>query len=213
MLTFTFTNPKVMFCSKDCMDEATKTYLHIEDKVNEFEFQQRIFFKALAICGGSFEKLQQLMDDPELSNKSVFDFDFSDPDDPQFKYHQLIVLNSLLQGRAKPDDVESIANHPLLQLLDTKDKKNTARNFMQRVKRIAVENNYGLEWMTPNMRGGKFLVTSIENINIGTALYLFGSLFNHSCLPNIDRTLVDDKVVFSVRRVIYKDQQLFTDYG
>lgn len=195
------------------MDEATKTYQHIETKVTEFKFQQRIFFKFLAICGGSYDKLQQLMDDPKLSNKTVFDFDFSNLEDPQFKYHQLIVFNSLFQGRVKADDVKSIANHPLLQLIDAEKKKKTARNFLQRVKRITVANNYGLDWLTSKMRVGKFLETTNETFDIGAGLCLFGSLFSHSCVPNLDRILIDNKIVFTVRRPIAKGEQLFCSYG
>jgi hypothetical protein len=58
---------------------------------------QRILHESLVICSGSYDKLKQLMIDPELSNKTIFDFDFSNPDDPMFKFHQLVAFNGLQQ--------------------------------------------------------------------------------------------------------------------
>jgi SET and MYND domain-containing protein 4 len=48
---------------------------------------------------------------------------------------------------------------------------------------------------------------------IGNGFYLFCSLFNHSCVPNIQRVnVVNDKVVVIVSRPIGKGEQLFDSY-
>lgn len=44
-------------------------------------------------------------------------------------------------------------------------------------------------------------------------LYLFGSLLNHSCAPNVLAKEFDDKNVFFVIRPITEGQQLFISYG
>lgn len=46
----------------------------------------------------------------------------------------------------------------------------------------------------------------------GSGICLFASLFNHSCIPNIERITYDDKQVFFVGRPIKAGEQLFVDY-
>lgn len=41
----------------------------------------------------------------------------------------------------------------------------------------------------------------------------FGSLFNHSCDPNVMRVTYENKIVFVVIKPVVKDHQLFTSYG
>lgn len=48
---------------------------------------------------------------------------------------------------------------------------------------------------------------------IGNGFYLLCSLFNHSCVPNIQRlNVINDKIVVIVSRPIRKGEQLFDSY-
>jgi hypothetical protein len=47
---------------------------------------------------------------------------------------------------------------------------------------------------------------------LGNGCYLFCSLLNHSCAPNIKRLNVEDKIVLIVSRPISKGEQLFDSY-
>lgn len=203
----------VMFCSKNCVKEAEDLYLKAETPTLVKREYLQILPRSLAICGGSFKKLEQLMFDPELMNKTVFDFDLSDRDDPLFKYHQLLAFIGL-QGSVDPEVASLIEGHPTFQLASSPREKQIAKKIMLRSMQIAMLNNFQLDWSKPKMSdNNKFLETENESMRIGEGVCIFGSLFSHSCLPNIERTVVDNKVVFSIRRTIAKGQQLFISYG
>lgn len=212
-LFFTFPFPTAMFCSKNCMDEATSTFLQAENDSKVHDIKQRMLFEALAICGGSFDKLKQLMEDPELSNKTIFDFDLNDVNDPNYKYNMLLSINSLAQiGVVKREIVKYMDRHPALDLFESREEKQIAKAFMIRAFRILTVNSFGVEWVIP----AKPKDRDQESVNTrlaGDGLNAFGSLMNHSCIPNVDRVIVENKFVFFVRRPIKSGQQLFTCYG
>lgn len=202
-----------MFCSKACMETATATFLQAENDSKMHDIKQRMLFEALAICEGSFDKLGELMTDPELSNKTIFDFDLSDPEGSQYKYNLLVAINSLAQtSTASNEVVRYLSNHPILDLLSCKKDKDIAKAFLLRSYRILTNNSFGIEWVVP-AKPGDLNKDSINTTLAGDGLCQFGSLLNHSCIPNIDRVFVENKFVFFVRRPIAKGQQLFTCYG
>lgn len=47
----------------------------------------------------------------------------------------------------------------------------------------------------------------------GSGFCLFGSMFNHSCDPNLNRVAIDNKVVFFTNRPIKSSEQLFINYS
>ena len=202
-----------MFCSKKCMETATKTFLRAEFDSKSHDIKQRILFETLDICGGSFEKLKKLCIDPEFSSKTIFDFDLNDVDDPDYKFNMLVAINSLAQiEKVKREVVKYMDRHPGLDLFDEHNDKETAKTFMIRMFRILTVNSIGVEWVIPSKPKDR----DIEKVNTklaGDGLCVFGALMNHSCIPNIDRVFVDNKFVFYVRRPIKKGEQLFLCYG
>lgn len=202
-----------MFCSKECIEVATKTFFHAENKLKMHDIKQRMLFEALAICGGSFDKLKQLMDASDLGNKSIFDFDLTDPNDPHYKYNLLMSIMSLSQIATVSTEVATyLSHHPVLESIKNEADKAIAKRFLLRCFRILTVNSFGIEWVVP-ARPRDFTKDSIVTKMAGDAICLFGSLMNHSCTPNVDRVFVDNKFVFFVRRPIEKRQQLFISYG
>jgi SET domain len=190
-ITYHFT---AMFCSEECMDIATFSFLPVCDQIN-IDFTQRVLLQSLSVCGGNFEKLQQLTNDPELSNKTVFDFDFSNPDDPRYNFHMLVSINSLKKSQLKlMKDMDSFKQHPVLQLVKTQEQKSIARNFIIHIRRIRFLNAF-------SMPGD------------GSGLFAFSSLLNHSCIPNVSWSIMDNKMVLMVIRPVLVGQQLFITYG
>jgi hypothetical protein len=51
-----------------------------------------------------------------------------------------------------------------------------------------------------------------ELIHDGFTVSLFGSLINHSCMSNIDRVIVNNKIFFYASKPIKKGEQLLTNY-
>lgn len=177
------------------------------------DIKQRMLFEALAVCGGSFAKLKELMEDKELSNKTIFDFDLSNPKDPLYRYNLLLTVNSLAQVASVSDEVlRYLSIHPVLDTIENESDKEIAKEFLKRCFRILTVNSFGIEWVIPAKPRDRDK-DSINTKLAGDGLCQFGSLLNHSCSPNIDRVFVDNKFVFYVRRPILKGQQLFTCYG
>lgn len=200
-----------MFCSKMCLEIAMKNFFKMELDTNMRDINQRMFSEALIICG-SFGKLKNLIEDPELSTKTIFDFDFSNPNDPLYKYNMLLAFHGLSPGPIL-EDMEYIKNHPLLIMLKNEDERNIAKAFMLRVFRILTINSLGLDWYAPVENEDKHLISAIDRVKVGSGLLPFGALLNHSCVQNVDRLVVDNKFVFFVRRPIQKGEQLFITYG
>lgn len=202
-----------MFCSTECIEIATKTFFRTETKLRMHDIKQRMFFEALDICGGSFTKLNQLMDATDLSKRTIFDFDLTNPNDSLYKYNLLMSIMSLSQIANVSDEVvRYLAHHPLLDTIEDPVDKEIAKRFLLHCFRILTVNAFGIEWLVP-ARPRDFTKDTIITKLAGDALCSFGSLMNHSCIPNVDRVFVDNRFVFFVRRPINKGQQLFITYG
>lgn len=202
-----------MFCSEICKTEAFKIYHRHEINLRAMEFTQRILLESLAICDGSFEKLDEIMNSGTLMSKTVFDFNWNDAKCSNTDHWKLISFTSLQEG---PDSNEFdwIETHSILGEFSSSKEKNIARRFLKKTARILSVNCYSLDYLTPeiestNCRANKFPT----KMKVGSGLFLLGSLFNHSCAPNIERILVDNKFVFFARRPIRKGEQLFISYG
>lgn len=201
-----------MFCSSLCA-EAGMTFHQAEVTLRCIDFTQRILLEALSICNGSFDKLLTLIDDPTLSSKTIFDFDWNDTENIKNRMHGLLAFNSLQLGPIS-DDLDYCQTHPVLALFKSEREKDIGKAFMVRIARILTVNCYCLDWMAPQGESdGSLFLSSTNRMEVGSSILIFGSLFNHSCAPNIDRTLVDNKFVFVVRRPIWKGEQLFISYG
>lgn len=201
-----------MFCSTGCMEMATKTYLHAEWKCGMIDINQRVLYESLAICGGSFDKLQQLIDDPELSRRTIFDFDFNDTKDGTIKYKLLLAFNALAISPVM-ESMDFIETHPVLNLIQDERHKEIAKRFMQRVFRILYINTLGLDWNMPLVPKDGDGTKSVFIKDIGSGIFVLGCLFNHACDHNINRMTVDNKLVFFANRNIPKGDQLFVSYG
>lgn len=179
-----------------------------------FDIKQRMLFESLAICGGSFDKLKQLMKETDLKRSTIFDFNLNDPNDPSYKYNLLATICSLTQVQSVSNEVvRYLSHHPVLDLIKNDNEKEIARDFLLRSFRILTVNSFGIEWVVPIRYPHDTNKDTIVTKLAGDGLCQFGSLLNHSCSPNVDRVFVDNKFVFFVRRPIQKGQQLFTCYG
>ena len=201
-----------MFCSSRCAELGKKIFHEAEVTLRCIDFTQRILLEALEICDGSFDKLSTLVNDPSTASRSFFDFDWSDPDNVKHKMDGLLTFNSL-QLCPVNDELDYVQTHPVLNLFKTEREKEIAKGFMTRIARILTVNSYGLDWWSPKMSDEDLSALTSSKMKIGSAILIFGSLFNHSCAPNIDRMIVDNKFVFIVRRPIKMGEQVFISYG
>lgn len=189
------------------MEIAEKNFFELEVCKYVSDFIQKMFSEFLAICGGSFDKLQELIDDPELSKKTVFDLDLSNPNDPLYKYQMFLAIHSLTEGPMTAG-MERIKNMAVLKLLKNDREKNIAKALLLRIFRVFRFNFRNLEWLAKSED-----VHGLSVMKVGLGLLPFGSLINHSCFPNVDRMAVDNKFVFYVQRPILKGQKLTVTFG
>ncbi|CRK88994.1 CLUMA_CG002773, isoform A [Clunio marinus] len=201
-----------MFCSEQCQTMATGNFHNVEVDLRSIEFAQKILLESLNICDQNVDKLKALIEDPKQSSQTVFDFDWSDKENGKFKMHGLLAFNSLQLGPIT-DDLDYIETHPVLDYFEYEHDREIAKAYLIRIARILSVNCYSLDWWSPKREDDDNLLFSSNKMKIGSAMLPFGSLFNHSCAPSIDRMIVDNKFVFIVRRSVCKGEQLFISYG
>lgn len=91
-----------MFCNVNCMMQAHGYHQHDCSIASAFESLRedqviiRSFFRAVSIVDGSIEELEELFNEClALPNRTIFDFDFSNSNDPEYGKNQLRVALSL----------------------------------------------------------------------------------------------------------------------
>lgn len=205
-----------MFCSQRCLTKAHQNF-HLKecnansDNLNNpfrEEFTtlmlaiQRRLLESLAITK-SVETLREILYDTEP--KTIFDFNLNCPDDSAVDMMLLRSVNSL-QPRsntgAKGLYCQTIASHlleldlePLLRMGEDRDD---LVEYTARLALISDRNCHALQNSTCGIDA--------------SGLFPFSSLFNHSCDPNVQQFLYENKLVFIAVKPIAKDSQLFITY-
>lgn len=123
----------------------------------------------------------------KAQRKTIFDFDFAQPNDLLKGLNQL----ECLYGLNAPN-----FSFTVLRGASENDLDDTAR-----------ESHLVSIWMWNSM----FLL-SMGFRREGDAIPLFGSLINHSCDPNVQTILVDNEVVYMVIKPLKEGEQLFISY-
>lgn len=170
-------------------DESNKAYS------GELQESCKMMLEALTIAGGVNELLELLKGS---EGKTIFDFDLSNPDDPDYDKNLLIALNGLWRknwqymNKSGPDD--------LLNIPPINEKPRTVEERQQLLKIILDQNRI----CSSNL-------TLFERSHYG--IFLFKSLLNHACSPNIECVRYDEKAVLFVTRPIKAGGQLFDCYG
>lgn len=190
-----------MFCSKKCSDSVVHRYECTAPKEESFEklLLQRMFYQAVEITG-SLADLQKLMNRQE-PNKTIMDFDLSDPTDPDLLKNRILATTSLAER--EPWSAEAYAKYESVteQLqTDSEDERNFLRNYLVRCLKSMTVNFFHFFWF-PNQLEGQ-----------GFALCSLAAYFAHSCDPNVDKIDVDNKFAFVAKKPIKAGEQLFMNY-
>lgn len=198
-----------MFCSQECYDcGKDKEMCAVDESI--FSIAVRLMLEALDTLGGDVDKLELLMNDPELRNKTVFDLDLNNPNDPNFKYNQLLSFNSIFEGDDQEFFHQFVHRHPILNRWPSKHEKEIVQAFMlhiiRRIQCTAVCGTLMLSKENP------LPLLDGEKIIYGVFKTAFSSLINHSCCPNTSFLSVDNKNVIYVTLPIKKGEQVFMSY-
>ena len=190
-----------MYCSDECANHDAFHKESCPSKVAQHvEIAQKLIVKALKIVGDCDTMYELLMNDMK---KTVFDFDLSNPDDPMHKKNLLIAVNSL-STEVEVEGLNSAEIHP----------KYTERETECALKYLLIwaTNGYYMQENTHAILGSRADKYEFGEI-IGSGMFPFLSLLNHSCCPNVKNITVDNKFVLVVSRPIKAGEQIFVYYG
>lgn len=207
-----------MYCSKSCKEQHStlvhqflchletenfteRTVLSIEDSI-------RMFMTGVQELG-SFKEFYKLLKDPVKSTV----FDFEDLSAKNF----VSIVSSLTESKIRKNECSKILSGdvssyiferaPLNAFWSTKEELEDVKDCFLRIFAISATNSMTLG--EHRLKNGR----RWDLDTVGYRVCAFGSLFSHSCDPNIDRVTVDNKIVFFVIRPIKAGEQIFMSYG
>lgn len=182
-----------MFCSNDCRneyDQRSQRYSEIP-RGSALESMKR----ALDISG-SYEELSRIYFNP--ANKTVFDYDFSNPNDETTKRNKLKCIASLKRTQFGDNSLSA----QFVSTLAILSERLESLNIPSRNKEIIIE-----------FRKQNLLITMFNSFTLSgsiTTIPIFLPLVNHSCDPNIDIVNVENCFVAVVNRPLKAGDQIFT---
>lgn len=210
-----------MFCSEDCYNFAMKFYHSYECliikqilKSGSVNMTLRIFFIALSLFNGDIIKLKEFYEDTKNNPKNVFDFNVLSKNSDESVVNQLKCLLSLSRS-AKEYSLnlqKTLLNtHPTLCTLYRKNS-DFIDAFIQHQSQISDHNFHGI--FSSNLNTQSIDENNLKSLQepVGSGSFLFASLLNHSCAPNILRVCVDAEIYIIVCRRIAKGSQIFDCY-
>lgn len=221
-----------IYCSKDCKDEFAKyskclgCCTHQVPIVNVFV---KILLKMIKLAGG-VDELRGLLTDAQ--SRTIFDFD-ANMDKEAYDKSLVIAFYSLEATSKKevhPENAATLLYDPSLPfraLWKTEEQRNflavvlikvmsilqTNKMFMMETTRI-----YNMQEEMKSLPDGSLMFgyslpgMQWTDSSIGGGLFLFGSLLNHSCDPNVRQVTVDDKIAFVISKPVAAGEQLFIKY-
>lgn len=208
-----------MFCSEECKQKAKKGFHKYEcdviDQISlEFPgFQKvlmvlRLFFKALAICGGSVSELEELL--TENDNKNILDFDYDSTafqSDPKEHVVASFAFNDkLMPWSSKRRREESVVYDKFLNLfpklkfiLRNDNERQFALHFLITQARYAFSSETNYCYDPDRWVGG---------------VYPLRSYMKSSCMPNVMGHFYDRCcVVYKAQKPLKAGTVITTQHG
>ncbi|KAG4077048.1 hypothetical protein HA402_016035 [Bradysia odoriphaga] len=232
---------KAMYCSTECMTKDKNKFHQYECGINDNPEDQHIDFNPLKIFvhildqfDGNVAEMKKFLD-ANRKPKTVFDFDFSNKDDPMFEKNMILAtlsmshaMNCAEMGRfhCLTTHHRFIVKHPkllslwmspqkqyldelLCKFLDVEDVKGLVSCFVE-IDINLKEDGYDL------IDAKTDTATKVDNtyINrVASVIDPYLSLLNQSCFPNVSVKFVNNKHVWIVIRPVKAGEQLFMFRG
>jgi SET and MYND domain-containing protein 4 len=214
---------KTMYCSIDCMSSAQKRHHQFECEIIDelltsglLHIVVRMFFEGLSLFDGDIHEMEKYLNQNQES-QTVFDiyggdFNANEMDKKLFA----ATLSLATDGEEVSSEYEGIfeKTEKLRNLWESSE--HFIRKILSKLIQVGTLYVHGIGGWSLKLEGIEMdedpKNPSFYQKLIGNACYLFCSLLNHSCAPNIKRLNVDEKVVVIVSRPIAKGGQLFDSY-
>jgi hypothetical protein len=206
-----------MYCSETCRLQHEEIIHSLEcagDAFTEtFAMATKMIMNALNIAG-SIDNLKNLLASSTI--KTVFDLDLNCPKDESYKKNAMLTINALTTVRetdyTKTDPLDELFDKPPFDtLLKTEDDRNFIKSFAKTQLKILDTNLYDMK--EHSRLSLAYKTRQSFGQSIGSGLFLFASLFSHSCDPLVKRITVDNKIAFVVVQPIKAGDQIYISYG
>ena len=164
-------------------------------------------------AAGGEDKLMALVDNEET--RTLFDFDWSNPDDPLYEKNLLLAVNGLSKASTPFMTFGTdILKHfkPIADKPRSPDQIQFLLKFIKNQSTIYLTNAYEMKKFERE-KVGPGRARQLYDKPVGSGLFLFSSLLNHSCYSNVTRVTVENKLVLVVARPIKAGEQIFISYG
>lgn len=174
-----------MFCSEECKKKIYGRALYNKEDIVRADI--KLLSDIVEPFGSveNFDKFMQQVDVKEL-NKTIFDFDLNDPEDPEYKKKMVMCLLSLC------------TNDRILEF-DCKIRKKISEKAAEHILSI-----YNLNFWYARVTNAVS-----HDFVCGIQLPLFTSLINFSCVRNAYFFLAENKQVTIIQKPIKAGEQIF----
>ena len=173
----------------------------------------KTFFYALYLFDHKIEDLKALILSRGRERKTIFDFDMRDLNPIETGRNLLLCYDSLEPSKYCDEEKQfylMFEYHPVLKKMWKKEWK-FIEDFLYRHFDISLTFKYDLFQWPANT--AELVRKSKMNNNIGNGCYVFTSLINHSCIPNVDLHCdINNKMHLIACQNIAKGEQLFVSY-
>ena len=174
-----------MFCSTSCMNNFYSKALNM----NEILCDDVKLLSVISAAYGGIKEFKDFMSnsDSKQFDQTIFDFDLSDPQDPNYNKNRISCLLSLSRKYSYSIDEKTCSI-----------KKYVSKKTADHILGILMANLPRMHSVCP--------VCPYEEANIS----LFVSILKHSCVPNVFKCNIGNKIATIVFRPIKKERKFFT---
>lgn len=214
---------KTMYCSSNCMKDASAVHAfecpiidYIHTYADDVQWSMiQVTIKSF-VCFDSVKQLIEFIDKFGKIRSNVL-CPLSDPSitPDQQKFHQLYSLERHTFER-QPNDkyrftiftaivYHQLINHsPFGKICKTPEEQSILMDLLYHFYEVCAINSTNID----------NTVMGLDNVVVyGSGIYPFGSLFNHSCVPNICRVFYNNNLIIIALRPIEAGEQIFDNYG
>lgn len=214
-----------MFCGRVCREKAFVMYHKYECVINEaitgvqdIVRSMRPFFYALYLFDDNIEDLKNFLMSRNNVKKTIFDYDLSDFNSRESQRNLLNCFDSI-----DAPDVIGVRKrfkylfrcHPLLTVMWRSHHKFIMKYLKQQADIVRVVYKVLVKWPTnasdllsERIQDNIDDVCSVQKA-VGSGCFMFLSLINHSCIPNVHRHYNENnKMCLIVIRKIKKGEKL-----
>lgn len=215
---------KTMFCSIECRESAQQRHHRFECAIIDellasgiMHIVVRMFLEGLSLFDDDIRDMEAFLS-RHNGPMTIYDFDCANHGEKEKRRRAFLATISLtaVDETIDLDEYESLfAKTKKLDELWSCNEK-FMRRVLSRLVQVGTLYVHGIGgWTLKDFTADDAdepRNPSLYQQLLGNGCYLFCSLLNHSCAPNIKRLNVDDKVVVIVSRPIAQGGQLFDSY-